>query len=144
MKLLRVLIVEILCMFVNKSWQEINDYFGWLIDAIKEKGKDAERVLVYWQTVKQCASLYQLFADNRAKCMYSDKSFNSQKRLVEMLHSKTPESVKNTVLDSFRRENGLIRILLATVAVGMGATYVAGMENKVMLLSYLMLNYALM
>ena len=24
------------------SGQEINDYFGWLIDAIKEKGKDAE------------------------------------------------------------------------------------------------------
>lgn len=52
--------------------------------------------------------------------MYSDKSFNPQKRLVEMLHSKTPESVKNTVLDSFRRENGLIRILFATVAFGMG------------------------
>ena len=76
------------------SGQEINDYFGWLIDAIKEQGKDAELVLVYCQTVKQCASLYQLFADNLAKCMYSDKSFNSQKRLVQMLHSKTPESVK--------------------------------------------------
>ena len=102
------------------SGQEINDYFGWLIDAIKEKGKDAERVLVYCQTVKQCASLFQLFANNLAKCMSSDKSLNPQKRLVEMLHSKTPESVKNTVLDSFRRENGLIRILFATVAFGMG------------------------
>lgn len=101
------------------SGQEINDYFGWLIDAIKEKGKDAEQVLVYCQTVKQCASLYQLFSNNLAKCMYSDKSFNPQKRLVEMLHSKTPESVKNTVLDSFRRENGLIRILFATMAFGM-------------------------
>ena len=76
------------------SGQEINDYFGWLIDAIKEQGKDAELVLVYCQTVKQCVSLYQLFADNLAKCMYSDKSFNCQKRLVQMLHSKTPESVK--------------------------------------------------
>ena len=74
--------------------QQIDNYFGWLIDAIKEQRKDAELVLVYCQTVKQCASLYQLFADNLAKCMYSDKSFNSQKRLVQMLYSKTPESVK--------------------------------------------------
>ena len=36
------------------SGQEINDYFGWLIDAIKEQRKDAELVLVYCQTETVC------------------------------------------------------------------------------------------
>ena len=102
------------------SGQEVNNYFGWLVEAVKENGENTERVLIYCQTVKQCASLYQLFANELSELMYSDKSFDPRKRLVEMLHSKTPASVKNTVLDSFSKENGHIRVLIATVAFGMG------------------------
>lgn len=45
------------------SGQEVNNYFGWLVEAVKENGENTERVLIYCQTVKQCASLYQLFAN---------------------------------------------------------------------------------
>ena len=103
-----------------QSAQEVNDYSGWLVEAVKENGENNERVLIYCQTVKQCASLYQLFANELSELMYSEKSFDPRKRLVEMLHSMTPASVKNTVPDSFSQENGDIRVLIATVAFGMG------------------------
>ena len=99
------------------SGQEVNNYFGWLVEAVKENGENTERVLIYCQTVKQCASLYQLFANELSELMYSDKSFDPRKRLVEMPHSKTSASVKNTVLDSFSRENGHTRVLIAGMGV---------------------------
>ena len=40
--------------------------------------------------------------------------------LIEMLHSCTPESHKQNVLKSFSDENGTIRLLIATIAFGMG------------------------
>ena len=40
--------------------------------------------------------------------------------LIEMLHSCTPESKKQNVLKSFSDENGTIRLLIATIAFGMG------------------------
>jgi superfamily II DNA helicase RecQ len=40
--------------------------------------------------------------------------------LMEMLHSCTTEDNKKCILESFQNENGTIRILVATIAFGMG------------------------
>ena len=37
-----------------------------------------------------------------------------------MLHSKTPEPVKDTILESFTKNDSLVRVLFATIAFGMG------------------------
>lgn len=45
---------------------------------------------------------------------------NDASVLVEMLHSCTPSANKNDILKSFQSENGTIRLLIATIAFGMG------------------------
>ena len=40
--------------------------------------------------------------------------------VLEILHSCTPENDKEAVLESFRREDGPILVLIATIAFGMG------------------------
>jgi superfamily II DNA helicase RecQ len=40
--------------------------------------------------------------------------------LVEMLHSCTPEANKRCILESFQNPSGSIRVLVATIACGMG------------------------
>lgn len=42
------------------------------------------------------------------------------KVLVEMLHSCTPESNKKAILDAFQNKNSVLRVLVATIAFGMG------------------------
>ena len=37
-----------------------------------------------------------------------------------MLHSKTPELVKDTILEPFTKNDSLVRVLFATIAFGMG------------------------
>jgi superfamily II DNA helicase RecQ len=37
-----------------------------------------------------------------------------------MMHSSTPETVKNHILDEFSKSEGHLRVLIATIAYGMG------------------------
>ena len=43
-----------------------------------------------------------------------------RKRLVEMYHARIDEQNKDEILTSFSEENGCIRVLIATIAYGMG------------------------
>lgn len=100
--------------------KDLLNYFEWLINDVKEKGLNAERVLVYCQTIKQCSYLYQSFIVRLGTAVFGDESQNPRYRIVEMMHSKTPESVKETILDSFAKTNSHIRVLFSTIAFGMG------------------------
>jgi len=41
----------------------------------------------------------------------------SKNVLVEMMHLCTPEENKKTILESFQSQNGIIRLLIATIAL---------------------------
>ncbi len=45
---------------------------------------------------------------------------NVREVVVEMLHSSTPDSNKQNILESFQSSHGTIRILVATISFGMG------------------------
>ncbi|XP_044167085.1 ATP-dependent DNA helicase RecQ-like [Acropora millepora] len=93
--------------------------FRCLIDELKEKGIDRKRTIIYCQTVKQCAHLFRKFELELGCDMY-DGEENPKNRLVEMRHSGSPESVKTHVLHQFSDNNTCLRILVATIAYGMG------------------------
>ena len=93
--------------------------FRCLIDELKEKGINSKRTIIYCQTVKQCAHLFRKFEVELGSDMY-DGEENPKNRLVEMLHSGSPESVKTHVLHQFSDNNTCLRILVATIAYGMG------------------------
>jgi ATP-dependent DNA helicase RecQ len=91
-----------------------------LINDIKVKGTNTDRVLVYCQTVKQSTQLYQSFSNELQNSIYADVSLDPRKRLVELLHSKTPATVKDNIINSFSKTDGCVRVLFATIAFGMG------------------------
>ena len=52
--------------------------------------------------------------------IYAGKLGDNRNVLLEMLHSCSPPSNKEAVLKSFQDPKGVIRILVATIAFGMG------------------------
>jgi len=52
--------------------------------------------------------------------IYAGKLGDNRNVLLEMLHSCSPPSNKEAVLQSFQDPKGVIRILVATIAFGMG------------------------
>ena len=96
---------------------DLEFYFGWLIDELKIKQVSCQRTIIYCQTIKQCGVVYGTIKGTLGQNMHAG---NEENVLVEMLHSCTPAANKQNILHSFQSEGGSIRLLIATIAFGMG------------------------
>ena len=95
-------------------------YFEWLVEQLKLEGKLSKRTIIYCQTIKQCNILYGMIKGMLGKDIYTGTDDDPENALVEMLHSCTPSANKETILLSFQSINGTMRMLIATIAFGMG------------------------
>lgn len=104
--------------YVNKD-ENLNDFFKWLTDELIEKSTNSPRTIIYCQTITQCSLLYAVLRESLGERNCLDPN-NKHMVLMEMLHSCTPEANKKEILNSFQQTDGSIRLLVATIAFGMG------------------------
>ena len=64
--------------------------------------------MIFCQTRKQCALVYSAFKESLGDDLYVNKHFDNKKRMVEMFHAGTPESVKKHILCNMSQPNGHI------------------------------------
>lgn len=91
------------------------DFLNPLVNDIKEMGYLAKRVLIFCRTMKDVNLVYDVF-ENNLEDIYS----NYLVRPYAMFHSKTDPVVKEHIINEFSKVNGSVRILIATIAFGMG------------------------
>ena len=89
--------------------------FRCLIHELIHKGKGSTRTIIYCQTVKQCSHLFRMFELELGASLY-----DGERSPKNTMHSGSPASVKNHVLDQFGGNSKSLRILIATIAYGMG------------------------
>ena len=96
------------------------DNFRYLAYEIRLKSLSTKRTIIYCQTIKQCCVIYNIFNLELGNLMYIGGNRDPKNRMVEMLHSNTPQSVKKHVMHMFSESDSHLRILVATIAYGMG------------------------
>ena len=100
----------------------MEDDLKFLIDSLRDKNVNASRVIVYCRTLDACANIFSHFhtelGSNSYYPSWSDTICSN--RLFGMFHASTPEKNKETILKSLTDPNGVVRIVFATVALGMG------------------------
>ncbi|KAK3735066.1 hypothetical protein QZH41_010785 [Actinostola sp. cb2023] len=99
---------------------EIEYYFAWLVKDLCECRVNAERTIIYCQTIKQCGMIYATLRSMLGKQFYIGELEDNKSTIVEMLHSCTPTANKKNILESFGDPTGTVRVLVATIAFGMG------------------------
>ena len=100
---------------------DLEVYFEWLAEDIKKLKDKCDRTIIYCQTIKQCGIIYGMLRGLLGKDLFVENTSTGGKFvLVEMLHSCTPDTNKKNILTSFQNEDGIIRVLGATIAFGMG------------------------
>jgi superfamily II DNA helicase RecQ len=104
--------------YLDKN-EPIEAAFSSLICEVKSSNVTTSRNIIYCQTRKQCSVIFRVFEIFLGKHMFYGKS-SPDNRIVEMYHAGSPSSVKEHVLDNMGKDNGHIRILISTVAFGMG------------------------
>jgi ATP-dependent DNA helicase RecQ len=94
--------------------------FQTMVQELKEKKGCTERAIIYCQTIKVTTYLYSFFTSEVGDDMYVDDSMDPKKRTVEMFHSRIDELNRDHILESMGKPDGSVRVLIATIAYGMG------------------------
>ncbi len=100
--------------------KSLDTIFKTLIGELEDKGEKAERCIVFCQTRKQCSVLYRLFTAALGKKNFVGSSSSYDHCLVQMFHAGSPDSVKGHVVKEMTKENSHLRLLICTIAFGMG------------------------
>ncbi len=108
---------------VERKSGDVEKDLGFLVDDIAVLAK---RVIVYWQSLRLCSSLYVHFLYTLGDRSYYPPGAEpvSSNRLFEMYHSRTDEHNKKVVMESMGKVGGTIRVgvnfvgLYATIHYG--------------------------
>ena len=90
------------------------------INKLLLKGESADRLLIYCHSRTQCALIWQTFASKLGNKFYLHGKKDERHRLVEMFHAGTPPQIKNYIIDQAIQESSHLRVIICTVAFGMG------------------------
>ena len=104
--------------YLDKN-EALQTAFSALIGDLKNQGAKTPRTLLYCQTRKQCQILFRVFEVFLGKNIYHGES-KPQNRIVEMYHAGTPSRVKGHIVGNMADEDGHLRVLVSTIAFGMG------------------------
>ena len=100
--------------------KSLDTVFGTLIEELKAKGDKTGRCIIFCQTRKQCSIVYRLFTAALGKSNFVDSNLSYDCCLVQMFHAGSPDSVKSQHVKEMTKENSHLRLLICTIAFGMG------------------------
>ena len=93
-----------------------------VLDDLKTHKAQAPRVLIYCRSLNTCSDLYAHFHYTLGDDSYYPPGSPqvSDNRLFGMYHSNTPEHNKDVIMKSLVSPTGIVRVVFATIALGMG------------------------
>lgn len=93
-----------------------------LVTTLRERAVHTPRVLVYCQSLDMCADLYAHFQFELGEDAYfpPGSPHKSDFRLFGMFHAYTPIYNRNVILRSLAVPDGVVRVVFASIALGMG------------------------
>ena len=96
-----------------------------VVESIHSRRRKAERVIIYCRSLNLCADLYAYFhAELGDESYYPPGAPHvSDNRLFGMFHADTADHNKTVILRSLQQEDGVVRVVFATVALGMGVNF---------------------
>lgn len=105
-----------------KSRSDIDTDFLPVLTTLKKDTIAAPRVIVYCRSLDICADLYAHFHYELGELSYYPPGAPklSDNRLFGMFHANTPQYNKDVILQSLQLPNGVVRVVFAMVALGMG------------------------
>ena len=110
-----------ICYRVQKKGS-VEEMFGPIVLELRQKRTDMERIIIFGQTYENCTQTYMYFHTMLGREMMDPigAPYLPQYRMVDMYTACTHHSVKDIILKQYHNPNSCLRIVIATIAFGMG------------------------
>lgn len=96
-----------------------SETFDWLTQHLLLEKEHCKKTIIYCRSIKAVGRLFSYFMDELGDAAYVGKKFSAN-RIVAMYHRATAPRIKKIITESFPKEDSMIRVVIATVAFGMG------------------------
>ena len=107
------------------SRQDVETDMNSIASQLKETTVEMPRMIIYCRSRNLCADLYQFFLHYLGETSYY--LLGAPKlcinRLFGTYHANTPSHNKQVIMQSMENANGIVRVVFATVALGMGVNF---------------------
>ena len=103
--------------------QSLEEKFAPLVEEVRQKRTATDRTIIFCRTYDQCAHIYMFVVNRLGKEVTEPIGVCldlPQFRMVDMFTACTHPSVKDSILGSVANKDGTLRIIIATIAFGMG------------------------
>lgn len=92
----------------------------WIAEGLKEQQQQYPKTLVFAQTIRQVVDIYEDLKTSLECHAYMSEERAPEKRLISMYHGEIAPALQNYTLDNFRDKDSILRVLVSTIAFGMG------------------------
>lgn len=108
--------------YTVKPKTSIADTFEPTVQNVLHHKQNAERTIIFCRSLPDCFTIFQYFRMRLKENMYYPTTSPrvSRFRLVDMFTSLTNESVKTNIIRNFTSPQGCGRVVIGTIAFGMG------------------------
>jgi superfamily II DNA helicase RecQ len=107
--------------FINLSTTPAMQYeLKWYIDELCEKGISARKCIDYAYSLHDVATYEHIMVRLGSSAWIPDKPQTTEHRLVGMYHGSVGSQMEKTVVDHFTKVGSNIRVIVCTIAFGMG------------------------
>lgn len=107
---------------VNNVHTEVEDVFSSLVEELRMKKKRVDRTIIFCRSYDSCTYIYHFFRSQLGRDLTEPRGYIDQRdlRLVDMFTACTYPDIKDTILEQFRNPSSCLRLIIATIAFGMG------------------------
>lgn len=107
---------------VQEKSSSLQEIFLELVDELRIQRIKYERTIVFCRSYNDCAQIF-IFLKKQLGKEYTEPVGApdlAQLRLVEMFNACTLPAVKNSIIEQFTKPDSCLRVVVATIAFGMG------------------------
>ncbi|CAG2208380.1 recQ [Mytilus edulis] len=104
---------------MDKSSEHHEEELKWILEGVKDKKDKFAKIIMYVNSIALCETLYIWIHSELKSAAYNGEPI-IQNRMVEMYNAHTDEECKQRIMDQFISIDSTIRVLVATVACGIG------------------------
>ena len=107
---------------VNSTTNIIEDAFTPLLEEIRCKRTTMDRTIIFCRSYDSCTYMYHFFRSRLGREMSEPQGYLNycELRLVDMFTACTHPDVKNILHKQFRNPTSCLRVVIVTIAFGMG------------------------
>ena len=101
---------------------DVEEAFAPLLLELKQKRTTMDRTIVFCRSYNSCISVFYYFKSSLGKNISQPKGYPNlaEFRMVDMYTACTHPLVKDTILKQFQQPQSALRVIVATIAFGMG------------------------